>query len=36
LGIAERLEAWRLSGVTTLLCITSDLRTVQAMAELVC
>jgi F420-dependent oxidoreductase-like protein len=32
--IAERLDAWRRSGVTTLVCITTDLRTVRTMAEL--
>jgi alkanesulfonate monooxygenase SsuD/methylene tetrahydromethanopterin reductase-like flavin-dependent oxidoreductase (luciferase family) len=32
--IAERLAAWRDSGVTTLICITSDLQTVRTMAEL--
>ncbi len=33
--IAERLAAWRASGVTTLICITSDLQSVRTMAELV-
>jgi len=32
--IAERLDAWRRSGVNTLICITTDVRTVRAMAEL--
>ncbi len=32
--IAERLDAWRRAGVTTLICITTDVRTVRTMAEL--
>jgi alkanesulfonate monooxygenase SsuD/methylene tetrahydromethanopterin reductase-like flavin-dependent oxidoreductase (luciferase family) len=34
--IAERLEAWRACGITTLICITKDIQTVRTMAELVC
>ncbi len=33
--IAERLEVWKGSGVTTLICGTSDLNTLRVMAELV-
>lgn len=33
--IADRLDAWRESGATTLLCSTHDPRTMRAMAELV-
>jgi len=33
--IAERLEAWKESGVTTLLCATRDRKALQTMAELV-
>jgi F420-dependent oxidoreductase-like protein len=33
--IAERLEAWRESGATTLLCSTHDPKTLRTMAELV-
>ncbi len=32
--ISERLAAWRASGVTTLICGTSDLDTVRALAEI--
>ncbi len=32
--IAERLEAWKDSGVTTLIAATTDLRTVRTLAEL--
>ena len=32
--IAERLDAWRRSGVNTLICVTTDVRTVRTMAEL--
>jgi F420-dependent oxidoreductase-like protein len=32
--IAERLESWKDSGVTTLICITTDVRTVRTLAEL--
>jgi F420-dependent oxidoreductase-like protein len=32
--IAERLSAWREAGVTTLLCVTTDLNAVRAMAEI--
>lgn len=32
--IAERLAAWRDAGVTTLICSTSDVSTVRALAEL--
>lgn len=34
--IAERLVAWRSCGVTTLICVTSDIQAVRTMAELVC
>ncbi len=33
--IAERLDAWRESGATTLLCSTRDVQALRAMAELV-
>jgi len=33
--IAERLEAWRGCGVTTLLCQTRDVETIRVMSELV-
>jgi alkanesulfonate monooxygenase SsuD/methylene tetrahydromethanopterin reductase-like flavin-dependent oxidoreductase (luciferase family) len=33
--IADRLDAWRASGVTTLLASTTDLTTVRTLAELV-
>ena len=33
--IAERLDAWRESGATTLLCSTHDPRALRTMAELV-
>ncbi|HUK89857.1 MAG TPA: LLM class F420-dependent oxidoreductase [Blastocatellia bacterium] len=33
--IAEQLEGWRQSGVTTMICGTGDLATVRTMAELV-
>jgi F420-dependent oxidoreductase-like protein len=33
--IADRLEAWRRCGVTTLLCQTADLATLRLLAELV-
>ncbi len=33
--IAERLEAWRACGVSTLICITKDIDTVRVMADLV-
>ena len=32
--IAERLDAWRECGVTTLLCQTRDVETLRLMAEL--
>jgi len=32
--IAERLEAWKQAGVTTLICITTDVRTVRTLGEL--
>ena len=33
--IAERLEVWKASGVTTLIAATTDLPTVRTLAELV-
>ncbi len=33
--IAERVELWKNSGITTLICATADLNTIRAMAELV-
>ena len=33
--IAERLQEWRLAGVTTLICKTSNVDAVRTMAELV-
>jgi F420-dependent oxidoreductase-like protein len=33
--IRERLEAWRASGITTLICGTNSLETVRTMAEMV-
>jgi alkanesulfonate monooxygenase SsuD/methylene tetrahydromethanopterin reductase-like flavin-dependent oxidoreductase (luciferase family) len=32
--IAEKLEAWRACGVTTLICATPDIEAVRVMAEL--
>jgi F420-dependent oxidoreductase-like protein len=32
--IAERLEAWKTSGITTLICGASDIKTLRVMAEL--
>jgi F420-dependent oxidoreductase-like protein len=32
--IAERLEAWKTSGITTLICGASDIKTLRTMAEL--
>jgi F420-dependent oxidoreductase-like protein len=33
--IAERVELWKTSGITTLICATADLKTIRVMAELV-
>jgi F420-dependent oxidoreductase-like protein len=33
--IAERLEIWRASGITTMICATTDIEAVRLMAELV-
>lgn len=33
--IAERLQAWKSSGITTMICGTSDINAIRAMAELV-
>ena len=33
--IADRIAVWRESGVTTLICSTTDVRTLRIMAELV-
>jgi F420-dependent oxidoreductase-like protein len=33
--IAERVELWKTSGITTLICATADLNTIRVMAELV-
>src|SRR5262245_16960146 len=33
--IAERVELWKKSGITTLICATADLNTIRFMAELV-
>ena len=33
--IAERLDAWRESGVTTLICSTPQVEALRVMAELV-